>query len=167
MTSTIIVVVGLCLLLVIFLMGILAKMFRKAGPNEALIVYGFRGPRVIKGHGTVIFPMVESCRELSLELMSFDVAPQQDLYTKQGVAVTVEAVAQIKVRSDQESILTAAEQFLSKTPPQREGLIRLVMEGHLRGIIGQLTVEQIVKEPEMVADRMRGTCADDMSKMGL
>jgi flotillin len=95
------------------------------------------------------------------------VAPQQDLYTKQGVAVTVEAVAQIKVRSDQESILTAAEQFLSKTPAQREGLIRLVMEGHLRGIIGQLTVEQIVKEPEMVADRMRSTCADDISKMGL
>jgi flotillin len=167
MTNTIVVVSGLGLLVLIFLMGILAKMFRKAGPNEALIVYGFRGPRVIKGHGTVIFPMVESCRELSLELMSFDVAPQQDLYTKQGVAVTVEAVAQIKVRSDQESILTAAEQFLTKTPPQREGLIRLVMEGHLRGIIGQLTVEQIVKEPEMVADRMRSTCADDISKMGL
>jgi len=111
--------------------------------------------------------MVESCRELSLELMSFDVAPQQDLYTKQGVAVTVEAVAQIKVRSDQESILTAAEQFLTKAPQQREGLIRLVMEGHLRGIIGQLTVEQIVKEPEMVGDRMRATCADDISKMGL
>jgi len=167
MTNTLVVVVGLALLLLIFLMAALARMFRKAGPNEALIVYGFRGPRVIKGHGTVIFPMVENCRELSLELMSFDVAPQQDLYTKQGVAVTVEAVAQIKVRSDQESILTAAEQFLTKTPPQREGLIRLVMEGHLRGIIGQLTVEQIVKEPEMVADRMRATCADDISKMGL
>ncbi|HYK37087.1 flotillin family protein [Alloacidobacterium sp.] len=167
MTNTVIIIVGLSLLAIIVLTGLLAKMFRKAGPNEALIVYGFRGPRVIKGHGTVIFPMVENCRELSLELMSFDVAPQQDLYTKQGVAVTVEAVAQIKVRSDQESILTAAEQFLTKTPPQREGLIRLVMEGHLRGIIGQLTVEQIVKEPEMVADRMRATCADDMSKMGL
>ncbi|MGB9032594.1 MAG: SPFH domain-containing protein, partial [Acidobacteriaceae bacterium] len=167
MTNTVIVIVGLSLLAFIILAGMLARMFRKAGPNEALIVYGFRGPRVIKGHGTIIFPMVENCRELSLELMSFDVAPQQDLYTKQGVAVTVEAVAQIKVRSDQESILTAAEQFLTKTPPQREGLIRLVMEGHLRGIIGQLTVEQIVKEPEMVADRMRGTCADDMSKMGL
>jgi flotillin len=167
MTNTIIVVVGLCLLVLILLMGLLAKMFRKAGPNEALIVYGFRGPRVITGHGTVIFPMVENCKELSLELMSFDVAPQQDLYTNQGVAVTVEAVAQIKVRSDQPSILTAAEQFLTKTPPQREGLIRLVMEGHLRGIIGQLTVEQIVKEPEMVGERMRTTCAGDMSKMGL
>jgi flotillin len=167
MMNSVVVIVGLCVLAVIVLMAAIAKMFRKAGPNEAIIVYGFRGPRVVKGHGTVIFPMVESSRQLSLELMSFDVAPQQDLYTKQGVAVTVEAVAQIKVRSDQESILTSAEQFLTKTPPQREGLIRLVMEGHLRGIIGQLTVEQIVKEPEMVADRMRATCADDMSKMGL
>src|SRR5271163_333418 len=167
MMNTVVVVVGLCVLALILLLGMIAKMFRKAGPNEAIIVYGFRGPRVVKGHGTVIFPMVESSRQLSLELMSFDVAPQQDLYTKQGVAVTVEAVAQIKVRSDQESILTAAEQFLTKSPDQREGLIRLVMEGHLRGIIGQLTVEQIVKEPEMVAERMRSTCADDMSKMGL
>ncbi len=167
MHNTYIVVIGLTILVTLFLLSTLARMFRKAGPNEALIVYGFRGPRVIKGHGTVIFPVVEHARELSLELMSFDVAPQQDLYTKQGVAVTVEAVAQIKVRSDQESILTAAEQFLTKSPDQREGLIRLVMEGHLRGIIGQLTVEQIVKEPEMVAERMRATCADDMSKMGL
>jgi flotillin len=167
MIEHLVLVVGICVLVLIILMGILARMYRKAGPNEALIVYGFRGPRVIKGHGTVIFPMVENCRELSLELMSFDVAPQQDLYTKQGVAVTVEAVAQIKVRSDQASILTAAEQFLTKAPPQREGLIRLVMEGHLRGIIGQLTVEQIVKEPEMVGERMRATCAEDMSKMGL
>src|SRR6202789_2762126 len=167
MPSTVFVVIGLCVLATIFLLSMLARLFRKAGPNEALIVYGFRGPRVVKGHGTMIFPVVEHCRQLSLELMSFDVAPQQDLYTKQGVAVTVEAVAQIKVRSDQESILTAAEQFLSKTPQQREGLIRLVMEGHLRGIIGQLTVEQIVKEPEMVGDRMRATCAADVSKMGL
>ncbi|MGH9565459.1 MAG: flotillin family protein [Candidatus Angelobacter sp.] len=148
-------------------MGSIARLYRKVGPNEALVVFGFRKTRVVRGAGTIIWPMIESSRMLSLELMSFDVAPQQDLYTNQGVAVTVEAVAQIKVKSDDVSIKTASEQFLSKTPPQREGLIRLVMEGHLRGIIGQLTVEQIVKEPEMVADRMRTTCAGDMSKMGL
>src|SRR5271166_4170184 len=152
---------------VVLLTAIFARLYRKAGPNEVLVVYGFRGTRVVKGHGTVIFPMVESYRELSLQLMSFDVAPQQDLYTKQGVAVTVEAVAQIKVKSDPESIQTAAEQFLTKSDAEREGLIRLVMEGHLRGIIGQLSVEQIVKEPEMVGDRMRATCAADMTKMGL
>src|SRR6202451_964394 len=144
---------------VLLLLGMFARLFRKAGPHQALIVYGFRGTRIIKGRGPLIFPMIETARDLSLELMSFDVAPQQSLYTNQGVAVTVEAVAQLKVKSDPVSIRTAAEQFLTKRPEQREGLIRLVMEGHLRGILGQLTVEQIVKEPEMVADRMRSTCA--------
>jgi len=166
--STEMIVIGVVAVLVLLLaMSTLASLFRKAGPHEALIVYGLRGTRIVKGRGTVIVPMIETFRQLSLQLMSFDVAPQQDLYTKQGVAVTVEAVAQIKVRSDPESIQTAAEQFLTKTDQAREGLIRLVMEGHLRGIIGQLSVEQIVKEPEMVGDRMRATCADDMSKMGL
>src|SRR3954462_2550896 len=167
MENTTLIIAGLMVLAILFLMAMFAKLFRKAGPHEAIIVYGFRGTRVVKGRGTVIFPMVESCRGLSLELMSFDVAPKQDMYTKQGVAVTVEAVAQIKVKSDTMSIKTAAEQFLTKTPAQREGLIRLVMEGHLRGIIGQLSVEELVKQPEMVADRMRATCADDMNKMGL
>src|SRR6202790_5309459 len=154
-------------LCVALLSSFMATLYRKAGPHEALVVYGFRGTRVVKGHGTVIFPMIEACRQLSLELMSFDVAPVQDLYTRQGVAVTVEAVAQIKVKSDPVSIQTASEQFLTKTPVLREGLIRLVMEGHLRGIIGQLTVEEIVKQPEMVGDRMRSTCAGQTKKMGL
>ena len=165
--TEVLVIAGSLVLGLLMLMIMIARMYRKVGPNEALIRYGMGGTQVYCGRGALIFPMVQTCRDLSLELMSFDVAPQQNLYTKQGVAVTVEAVAQIKVKSDKESILTAAEQFLSKEPNQREGLIRLVMEGHLRGIIGQLTVEQIVKEPEMVGDRMRSTCADDMNKMGL
>src|SRR2546428_2813611 len=166
-SSGVFVIAALLAVCTLFLLSMFARLYRKAGPHEALVVYGLRGMRVVKGHGTVIWPMVESCRELSLQLMSFDVAPQQDLYTGQGVAVTVEAVAQIKVKSDPESIITASEQFLTKSDAQREGLIRLVMEGHLRGIIGQLTVEEIVKQPEMVGDRMRSTCAGDMDKMGL
>src|ERR1700736_5621051 len=154
MNNEALVIAGLMVLALMFLKAMFAKLFRKAGPHEAIIVYGFRGTRVVKGRGTVIFPMMETWRGLSLELMSFDVAPQQDLYTRQGVAVTVEAVAQIKVKSDVESVKTAAEQFLTKPPEQREGLIRLVMEGHLRGIIGQLTVEQIVKGPERGGARM-------------
>jgi flotillin len=161
------VITGALIAGVLALMTIVTKMYRIAGPNQALVVTGFRGTRIVNGGGTVVLPLVEVSKELSLELMSFDVAPQQDLYTKQGVAVTVEAVAQIKVKSDHISVRTAAEQFLTKAPEEREALIRLVMEGHLRGIIGQLTVEEIVKQPEMVGDRMRSTCADDMNKMGL
>jgi flotillin len=161
------IMIGLIVVGLLLLLGVVASMYRKVPPNAALIVYGFRGPKVTKGGGLVVWPLIQSFRELSLELMSFDVVPQQDFYTVQGVAVTVEAVAQIKVKSDTESILTASEQFLSKTIQERHEVLRLVMEGHLRGIIGQLTVEQIVKEPEMVADRMRSNVAGDMSKMGL
>ena len=160
-------IVGGLVVVALLLIALVATMFRKVGPNQALIVYGFGGTRVVVGGGKVVWPMIQSARELSLELMSFDVAPQQDLYTKQGVAVNVEAVAQIKVKSDDVSIKTAAEQFLTKNPVESDALIKLVMEGHLRGIVGQLTVEQIVKEPEMVADRMRANVAEDMAKMGL
>jgi flotillin len=164
--GVIVIVVGLAIVVVLIL-ALVASMFRKVGPNQALVVYGFGGTKVVVGGGRVIWPMVQQGRELSLELMSFDVTPQNDFYSGQGVAVNVEAVAQIKVKSDQVSILTASEQFLNKPPQEREGLIRLVMEGHLRGIIGQLRIEEIVKEPEMVAEKVRSQVADDMSKMGL
>src|ERR687885_344618 len=81
--------------------------------------------------------------------------------------VVVEAVSQIKVKSDPLSIRTAAEQFLTKPPEEREALLRLVMEGHLRGIVGLLKVEEIVKEPEIVAGRVRDSVSDDLTKMGL
>ncbi len=162
-----IIIAVVAVLVVIVLAGILGSMYRRVSPNRALIVYGSGGTTIITGGGKLVWPLFQSARELSLELMSFDVAPSQDLFTSQGVAVTVEAVAQIKVKSDPESIRTSAEQFLTKPQDEREALIRLVMEGHLRGIVGLLTVEQLVKEPEMVAGRVRQTVADDLSKMGL
>ena len=99
-TEIILVSAGLMVLAILFLMSMLARLYRKAGPHEALIVYGFRGTRVVQGHGTVIFPMVENCKDLSLELMSFDVAPQQDLYTKQGVAVNGDTAGTSKITGD-------------------------------------------------------------------
>jgi flotillin len=162
-----IIIAVVAVLVIVALMALLGSMYRRVSPNRALIVYGSGGTSIITGGGKLVWPLFQSFRELSLELMSFDVAPSQDLFTGQGVAVTVEAVAQIKVKSDPESIRTSAEQFLTKAQLEREALIRLVMEGHLRGIVGLLTVEQLVKEPEMVAGRVRQTVADDLSKMGL
>src|SRR2546423_13486217 len=98
-STTVLVVVAGMVLAILLLFSFIAQMFRKAGPNEAFVVYGFRGTRVIKGGGTIVFPMFENFRALSLELMSFDVAPQQNLYTKQGVAVSAEGVAPSKGRS--------------------------------------------------------------------
>ncbi len=151
----------------LLIMWVVGNLFRRVGPNRALIVYGWGGTHIVTGGGKVVWPLFQSFQELSLELMSFDVAPEQQLYTSQGVAVAVEAVSQIKVKSDPLSIRTAAEQFLTKPPEEREALLRLVMEGHLRGIVGLLKVEEIVKEPEIVAGRVRDSVSDDLNKMGL
>jgi flotillin len=161
--------VGIIGLLVVFFIcfRIYGGLLRKVGPNQALIVYGKGGTKVITGGAEFVIPLLQRAQDFSLELMSFDVAPRQALYTSQGVAVNVEAVTQIKVRSDDQSIKTSAEQFLSKTQDDRENLIRLVMEGHLRGIVGQLTVEDLVKDPESVGAKMLRTVTPDMQKMGL
>src|SRR5215467_12209869 len=171
MDPLILLIIGVVALVVVLITAIQTwgRLLRKVGPNQALIVYGAvpGGTKVITGGSQFVVPLYQRAQEFSLELMSFDVAPAQDLYTSQGVAVNVEAVTQIKVRSDQESVKTAAEQFLSKTQQEREGLIRLVMEGHLRGIVGQLTVEELVKDPENVGAKMLKTVTPDMEKMGL
>jgi flotillin len=167
MSYEVLIIAGAAVTVMLGLMLLLARLYRKVGPNQALIVYGAGGIKVVRGGGTVVWPMVQVARELSLELMSFDVAPRKELYTNQGVAVLIDAVTQLKVRSDDESIRTSAEQFLDKSTADRESMIRLVMEGHLRGIVGQLTIEALVKEPEMVADKVRSTCAEDLNKMGL
>ncbi len=163
----VIAIVVVVVVLVILAINIYGRLLRKVGPNQALIVYGGRKMDVVTGGSRLVIPLTQRADLFSLELMSFDVAPSQDLYTTQGVAVNVEAVTQIKVRSDQQSIITAAEQFLSKRQEERENLIRLVMEGHLRGIVGQLTVEELVKDPENVGSKMLKTVTPDMEKMGL
>src|SRR2546422_868719 len=85
LSNGVLVIASLMVVATLMLLTVFARLYRKAGPHEALVVYGFRGTRIVKGRGTIIFPMIENWHELSLELMSFDVAPQQDLYTRQGV----------------------------------------------------------------------------------
>src|SRR5689334_24883611 len=109
----IIIVAGIAafLFVVVIVTRIIGSLLRKVGPNQALIVYGTGGTEVITGGAKLVIPLFNRAQEFSLELMSFDVAPQQSLYTTQGVAVNVEAVTQIKVRSDEQSVNTSAEQF--------------------------------------------------------
>ena len=152
------------MLVIVYVIG---SLYRKVGPNRALIVYGRGGTKVLVGGGTVVVPLFQKADEFNLELMSFDVAPSSTLYTNQGIPVTVEAISQLKVENEDERIKRAANQLLSKTEGDREMMVRQVMEGHLRGIVGQLTVEQLVKDPELVSARMRETVAADLDKLGL
>src|SRR5690348_14167790 len=128
----IILIVLLCMVLIFSVMG---SLYRKVGPNRALIVYGSGGTKVVVGGGTLVKPLFQRADEFNLELMSFDVAPNYYLYTNQGIPVSVEAITQLKVENEDEKIKRAANQFLSKTEEDRETMVRQVMEGHLRGIV--------------------------------
>lgn len=141
---------------------------KKVGPNEALIIYGPKGTTVIAGGTKFVNPITKKYSVFSLELMSFDVAPSQMLYTTQGIAVRVEAVTQIKVNTnDNAHIRSAAEQFLSKSQEERVALIRQVMEGKLRDIIGHLRVEDLVSNADYVAAQMISAATPDIDRMGL
>ena len=87
-----------------------ASRYRKVGPNDALIVYGGTRYRVVVGGGTLVWPFINDCEQLSLELMTLDITVQE-VYTIHGVPITVDGVAQVKVDRNDEMIRTAAERL--------------------------------------------------------
>ncbi len=166
------------LLFILCFLWLVAARYRKVGPNRVLIVYGLRtrgmrdeqnrrlGFRVVKGGGTIVLPVVERCETLSLELMTIDVNIKK-IYTITGVPINVDGVAQIKVKGDDISIRTAAERFLSMGLHQVMEIARQTLEGHLRAIVGTLTVEEIYKDRDAFAAKVQEVAAGDMANMGL
>ena len=161
------IMVAVPVVVLLFMINIYGRLLHKVGPNQALIIYGSGGVEVVTGGAHFVIPLYQRAQYLSLELMSFELPLVLDLSPAQGGTVNVQAVALIKVRSDAESIMTAAEQFLSKSLQEREHLIRLVLEGHLLGIIGQLSGEELVKDLENVGTQMFRTMSADLDRMGL
>jgi len=173
---------------VVFVLGsfviVYSSRIKKVGPNEVLVVSGFRhkilvgqdeagkpiveerGYRIITGGRAFIWPILERVDYLSLELMTIDVAVKE-VYTVQGVPVMVEGVAQVKIGSDDISVATAAERFLSKSQQEIEHVAHETLAGHLRAILGTLTVEQIYKDRETFGQQVQSVSADDLSNMGL
>jgi len=141
--------------------------FVTTGPNQALIVSG-RGekPKVVVGGRTFVFPVIERLQRLSLEMMTLTVETAR-VYTKEGVSVSVDGVAQIKVSGGNESILTAAQQFLSKKSEEMGRVALQTMEGHLRAILGTMTVEEIYQDRDAFARQVREVASTDMANMGL
>jgi flotillin len=172
-------VVGVIIVVFLFLM-IWASRYTKVGPNEVLVVSGrkhryvdpdgtrqMRGFRVVKGGGTFVIPVIEKVDRLSLELLTIDVQQEQDVYTSKGVPVRVDGVAQIKVKGDDISIATAAEQFLSKSTDEIRNIANQTLEGHLRAILGTMTVEDIYQNRDAFASKVQEVAAGDMANMGL
>lgn len=151
----------------------LVRRWRKVGPNHALIISGNplhrragRGFRICHGAGTFIWPLFERVDVLSLEIMTLDITTPE-VYTKPGVPIVVDGVAQVKIKGDESAIRTAGEQFLSKTVEEIKEIALQTVEGHLRAIIGTLSVEDIYRNRDQFAASVQEVAVADMANMGL
>jgi len=162
-----------------FLLIAVAKRYKKVGPNEVMIISGRKnrmrnadgsieqtGFRVRKGGGAFIWPLVERVDLLSLEVMTLDITTPE-VYTKPGVPIVVDGVAQVKIRGDEASVRTAGEQFLGKEVKQIQEVARQTVEGHLRAIVGTLTVEEIYRNRDQFAASVQEVAVSDLANMGL
>src|SRR5215467_7187343 len=139
-------------------------------PNEALLISGSKRRkaetqfRIVTGHGSLVLPVKQKARMLSLALREAEII--EDCITNQGIKLNVRAVAAFKVGDDPVSIANAARRFLSEQD-KMEMLVGRVFAGHLRSIIGGLTVEQIIRERDRVAQEVKDGSHAEMEKLGI
>jgi flotillin len=177
--TPILIVIGVVVLLLIGLIAIFVTRYRTVGPDEALIVTGsYLGSKnvhvdesgnkikIVRGGGTFVLPIFQQAEPLSLLSIKLDVQTPE-VYTEQGVPVMADGVAIIKVGSSISEIATAAEQFLGKTRQDMENEAKEVLEGHLRSILGSMTVEEIYKNRDKFSQEVQRVASHDLAKMGL
>jgi flotillin len=175
----VLVVLGIVAFILIALIGVFITKYRTAGPDEALIVTGsFLGNgsvhvdesgnkiKIIRGGGTFILPVFQQAQPLSLLSSKLEVTTPE-VYTEQGVPVMADGVAIIKIGGSISEIATAAEQFLGKAKEDRENEAKEVLEGHLRSILGSMTVEEIYKNRDKFSQEVQRVASQDLAKMGL
>ncbi|MCY9578957.1 flotillin family protein [Paenibacillus alvei] len=153
--------------------------YKTVSPDETMIVTGSylgrknvstdesgRKMKIVRGGGAFILPIFQQSQFLSLLSHKLDVTTPE-VYTEQGVPVMTDAVAIIKVGGTVEDIATAAEQFLGKPTEALKSEAQEVLEGHLRAILGSMTVEEVYRNRDRFAQEVQGVAAKDLKKMGL
>ncbi|RIU89995.1 flotillin family protein [Oceanobacillus picturae] len=173
------IVIGIAVILVIALIGVFVAKYRTAGPDEALIVTGsYLGGKnvhvdesgnkikIIRGGGAFVLPVFQQAEPLSLLSSKLEVTTPE-VYTEQGVPVMADGTAIIKIGGSIGEIATAAEQFLGKSKEDRENEAKEVLEGHLRSILGSMTVEEIYKNRDKFSQEVQRVASQDLAKMGL
>src|SRR5258707_7211298 len=144
--------------------------YRVPAPDEAMLISGRGGGpegapfRVVTGHGAFVTPMFRKVRYLTLSMQEAEVS--ETCVTKQGISLNVRAVIAFKVGNDTESIVNAGQRFLSDQD-QMSVLTGRIFAGHLRSIIGSMTVEEIVTERQKLAEEGLDTSKSEMAKIGL
>jgi flotillin len=176
--NVVMVIAGLAFAFILAVYAV-ARRYKKVGPNQVMIISGRKykiktpdgrveevGFRIRRGGGAFILPLVEKIDLLSLEIMTLDITTPE-AYTRPGVPIIVDGVAQVKVGGDEQSIRTASEQFLGKTPEQIKDIAMQTVEGHLRAIVGTMTIEDIYRNRDQFASSVQEVAVSDLANMGL
>lgn len=179
MTLEVMVVIGIVGFILLAIIGVYVTKYKTVGPDEALIVTGsYLGSKtvhtdasgnkikIIRGGGTFVFPVFQQSKPLSLLSSKLEVMTPE-VYTEQGVPVMADGTAIIKIGGSISEIATAAEQFLGKSKEDRENEAKEVLEGHLRSILGSMTVEEIYKNRDKFSQEVQRVASQDLAKMGL
>ena len=154
---------------------LLSRNYVKVSPNRAAVISGRSrkladgtvvGYRLVRGGATLIVPFLEKVEYLSLNVITVPLATTR-AYTVQGVPVSVKAVANVKIKGDDDSMRSAAERFLGMQPDEFHKLVFQTLEGHLRAILGTLTVEEINNDRQSFAQKLTTEAAGDLEKMGI
>ncbi len=183
LTSTPFLVVAGAIILVL-LLAFVAGRYHVAGANEALIVAGSRGAKVrdergqtvsargdkgvkvVVGGGTFVLPLLN--RVGRLKLTARQIAVQlADAVTSQGIKVQVQGVATFKIGRDVESLRNAAERFLDAKPEQVDSIVKNVLEGSLRSIVGTLTIEELIRDRQKLLQQVQDAAKGDLATSGL
>ncbi len=167
------------ILVIVVLGGTFWARYKTVGPDEAMIVTGsFLGSKnvfadssgrkikIVRGGGAFILPVFQQAEFLSLLSHKLDVSTPE-VYTEQGVPVLADGVAIIKIGGAVEDVATAAEQFLGKPTEDLKLEAQEVLEGHLRAILGTMTVEEVYRNRDKFAQEVQGVAAKDLKKMGM
>ena len=166
----VVVVIGFLIALML-----LSRNYVKVSPNQAAVISGRSrkladgtvvGYRLVRGGATLIVPFLEKVEYLNLNVLTVPLATSR-AYTVQGVPVSVKAVANVKIKGDDDSMRAAAERFLGMRTDEFHKLVFQTLEGHLRAILGTLTVEEINNDRQSFAQKLTTEAAGDLEKMGI
>jgi len=167
---------GAVVAVIVFLVVVFKATWRVAEPNEALIISGLRhnhatddiedslGFKIVTGKGVLVIPGVQTVRRLSLDLREAELAI--DCVTHQGIPLGIRGVVIYKVGDDFGSIANAARRFLDQQP-QMDQRVHNVFAGHLRAIVGNMTVEEMIRDREKLTQLTRESSGTEMHKLGL
>ena len=161
----------ICVIVLLFIFIFFKTTYLTAPPNKALIISGFRKsmgkPRVVIGGSTIRIPFLERIDEIALDLIQVDIKTSSSVPTSEYININVDAVANVKVASNPESVVRAAENFLNKEADHIGYVAQQVIEGNMREIIGQMKLSELIQKRDIFAQKVQSSVQEEMARMGL